>query len=112
MSYDISLYMNIDTGAPEPTHIGLAEVGNYTSNVAPMWTDALGHSLSEFKEKNAGESLPALERAVATLEADPAKYEAMNPKNGWGSYEGALNYLRQLRDACAAHPKATIHIWC
>jgi hypothetical protein len=111
VSYDISLYMLVDTGATEPHYVELAEVGNYTSNVAPMWTDALGHRLSELKEKNAGDSLPALERAVAALEAAPAKYETMNPANGWGDYEGAVTYLRRLRDACAAHPKATIHIW-
>ena len=27
-----------------------------------------------------------------------------------GDYEGALDYLRRLRDACTAHPKAEIYI--
>jgi hypothetical protein len=34
----------------------------------------------------------------------------MNPANGWGDYDGALEYLRDLLIACAAHPKAEIHI--
>ena len=106
MSYDI----HVDTGGQEPFTAIPADIGNYTSNVAPMWTEALGHRLADLNEKNAGDSLPALQRAVAAMESDPAKYEAMNPPNGWGNYEGALNYLRQLRDACAAYPKATIHI--
>ena len=110
MSYDISLYMHVDVGGQEPFTAHPANIGNYTSNVAPMWTEALGHSLSELSEKNAGESLGALQRAVAAMEAEPGKYEAMNPRNGWGNYEGALSYLRQLRDACAAYPKATIYI--
>lgn len=110
MSYDIELYMNIDTGAPEPHWFTVADIGNYTSNVAPMWGDALGHRLADLKEKTASDALPALQRAVAALEADPAKYEAMNPPNGWGDYQGALDYLRRLRDACAEHPKATIHM--
>jgi hypothetical protein len=110
VSYDIHLYMNIDTGAAEPSWFTVAEIGNYTSNVAPMWTDALGHSLADLKEQTAGEALPALQRAVTALEADPGKYEAMNPSNGWGGYRGALDYLRRLRDACAEHPKATIYV--
>jgi len=110
VSYSIHLYMNIDTGGPEPTSVELTDIGGYTSNVAPMWTTALGHRLADLKDTNAGDSLPVLQRAVAAMEANPGKYEAMNPPNGWGDYEGALDYLRRLRDACAAHPKATIWI--
>lgn len=110
MSYWAYLYMNVDTGGAEPAYVELAEIGNYTSNVWLMWADALGHSLADLAEKNAGESLPAIQRAVADMEANPARYEAMNPPNGWGNYEGALDYLRSLRDACAEHPKATIRI--
>ncbi|MDR3080970.1 MAG: hypothetical protein LBV60_08580 [Streptomyces sp.] len=112
MSYDISLRMTVDVGDPEPVEFCPADIGNYTSNCHPMWTDALGHSLSDLKNANAGDSLPALQKAVAAMEADPARYRAMNPKNGWGNYEGALDYLRELRNACAAFPDATIHIWC
>lgn len=110
MSYWTSVYMHVDTGGTEPAYVELAEVGNYTSNVFPMWCEALGHSLADLAEKNAGASLPALQRAVADMEADPARYQAMNPANGWGDYDGALDYLRRLRDACAEHPKATIRI--
>ncbi|MEU9208502.1 hypothetical protein AB0D27_11245 [Streptomyces sp. NPDC048415] len=110
MSYWISVYMNVDTGGSEPAYVELADVGNYTSNVAPMWADALGCSLSDLKEKSASAALGDLRRAVAAMEADRARYEAMNPPNGWGNYEGALDYLRRLRDACVSHPKATIHI--
>lgn len=112
MSYDISLYVTVDVGGPEPVEYCPASIGNYTSNVAPMWTEALGHSLSDLADANAGDSLPALQQAVAAMEADPDKYRAMNPGNGWGNYEGALDYLRDLRDACAAYPNATIHISC
>ncbi|MFE2469763.1 hypothetical protein [Streptomyces mirabilis] len=110
MSYWISVYTNVDTGGPEPVRVELADIGNYTSNVHPMWSEALGCSLSDFKESSAEDALENLQRAVAAMEADRARYEAMNPTNGWGNYEGALDYLRRLRDACASHPKATIHI--
>ncbi|MFJ7269388.1 hypothetical protein ACIQV3_22550 [Streptomyces sp. NPDC099050] len=111
MSYDISLYLNVDSGGAEPLEVCVAEVGNYTSNVARMWGQALGHSLGELKDKNAGDSLPALTAAVDKLQADPDHYRTLEPSNGWGDYEGAVAYLTALRDACAAHPKASIHIW-
>lgn len=110
MSYDIHLYMEIDTGGDEPADITLADVGNYTSNVAPMWAEALGHSLSEFKDQIAGSCLPALARAIADMETRWEYYRDMNPPNGWGNVDGALEYLRDLHAACTAHPKATIYI--
>lgn len=32
------------------------------------------------------------------LEADPEQYRAMNPENGWGSYDSLLGVLREMRD--------------
>lgn len=111
MSYDISLHLAVDTGGPEPLDVCVADIGNYTSNAARMWGAALGHCLADLKDKSAGESLPALTAAVDRMISDPEHYRAMEPSNGWGDYEGALAYLRSLRDACLVHPKAVIHIW-
>lgn len=110
MSYDISLYMQVDIGGPEPIDYCAASIGNYTSNVSGMWTDALGYRLADLKGRTAGDCIDDLRRAVADMEARPDHYRAMNPPNGWGDYEGALDYLRQLHDACCAHPKAEIYI--
>jgi hypothetical protein len=110
MSYDIDLRMDIDTGGPEPVSTCFADIGNYTSNVPGMWREALGRSLGDLHGEIAGDCVDELTRAVAAMEADPAKYEAMNPANGWGDHAGALDYLRRLRDACAAHPKTVIYI--
>jgi hypothetical protein len=87
VSYDI--WLTIDTGGPDTvtTH----EVGNYTSNVSPMWKKAFGYLLREMDGRNAREMVEDLERAVRHMR-DPenlAKYEAMNPENGWGNHEGA-----------------------
>jgi hypothetical protein len=47
---------------------------------------------------------------VAELEREPAKYEAMNPENGWGSYETLLPVLRKMRDAVPDWP-TTWKVW-
>lgn len=106
MSYDI--YLQIDTGAEYPATV--YEVGNYTSNVSRMWTKALGHPLYELNDRNAGESVAALDDAISWMQANPDEFRAMEPANGWGDYAGALKYLRRLREGCAQHPKTVIYV--
>src|SRR5437868_1661403 len=55
----------------------------------------------------AGLVLP-LREGIAKMEADPEKYRAFNPKNGWGSYEGFLQWLKEYLTACEQHPDAEI----
>lgn len=108
MSYDIDLV--IDTGAGFPASI--TEVGNYTSNVAGIWAEALGFPLADLDGKNAGESVAALDAAIAALR-DPerrAAFERLEPDNGWGDLGGALNYIIKLACSCRTHPKTTIRI--
>lgn len=106
MSYDVDL--TIDTGSDEPAHV--VECGNYTSNVWPMWADALGRGLDEFHDAPCSEAAGLLAAGIQRMEADPEKYRAMNPSNGWGDYEGALTYLRGIAEACANHPKCSIWV--
>lgn len=106
MSYDIS--MEIDTGGSEPAEV--CDVGNYTYNCGPMFFEALGVSLSSMDGRIAGEVADQLSLGVKNMIDDPAKYRAMNPENGWGDYEGALEYLLGIAKACREHPKATIRV--
>jgi hypothetical protein len=92
------------------------DIGNYTRNVSPMWARALdGTTLGDVIESTPAVAQIAgrLQVAVARMEADPATYRAMNPENGWGDYDGALAYLRNLADACvvmAPHPGCVVRV--
>ncbi len=44
-----------------------------------------------------------LGQIIAGLEADPGRYRAMNPPNGWGDYDQLLKVLHEMRDAVARH---------
>jgi hypothetical protein len=68
---------------------------NMTSNVACMWRLA-GADLAEMNGKPAGEVKVILATAVRNMLAEPEKYKAMNPENGWGDYEGCIDYLMRL----------------
>lgn len=105
MSYDI--HLEIDTGGPEPAVVG--RDFNMTSNVGPMWRKA-GADLADFEGKKAGTVVSVLDAAVAQMKAQPDEYRALNPSNGWGTYEGCLEFLEELRDTCAANPNATVRV--
>lgn len=56
----------------------------------------------------AGQLIPLLRSGLKTLEADPDKFRAMNPDNGWGSYEGLLRFVRAYLQACVDYPGAAV----
>lgn len=109
MSYTI--WLEIDTGRTDGEWSEVVEVGDYTMNVAPMWTQALGGTmLREYHHAPCSEAAGPLAEAVKRMEADPGTYREMNPANGWGDYDGALRYLRRVAEACAQNPACRIAV--
>ena len=82
---------------------------NHTSNCAEMWREA-GCDLAELQGVTAAEALPRLRAAVAAMEAEPERFRPMEPANGWGSYESALDFLRRFADACEVDPDGRLRI--
>ena len=41
---------------------------------------------------------------------NPSFYKKWNPENGWGTYEGLLDFVQAYRDACIEYPEATLDI--
>ena len=110
MSLDFSLTVTVDTGGRHPQTLYLYE-RNYTHNVTPMWQkagcyDALYNSSGQLAES----IIPALDRAVHLMKRDPIGYRKLNPSNGWGDYDTALEFLRRTRIICHCHPLAMITI--
>ena len=106
MSYSIWLTVLTE----ENERITIADIGNYTSNVAKMWQEALGHSLKRLHNKKCADFIDVLIKAVSDMKLNPKKYESMNPKNGWGCFAGALFYLEKLLEEAKKHPKALIEM--
>ena len=110
MSYDI--WLTADVGGKEPATLDVLPHWNYTSNVAPMWRKAMPESdgLAGLEGMEAGEAAEHLHRGITRMESDPDAYRALNPENGWGDYEGQLEALRRLWEACVAAPLARVAI--
>ena len=51
-----------------------------------------------------------LTEIVRRLEEESLRFEAMNPSNGWGSYETLLTVLRDMRDRSLQYSEATWHV--
>lgn len=113
----IDIYLSINTG--KHMHV-MVEVGNYTHNCQPMWWLALAEgahvemSLCDFDGMAADKASPLLELAVAHMRAEENRdrYVDLNPSNGWGDYETALEYLNAFYEACVEHPLCIIETSC
>lgn len=119
MSYDTSILLGEDDAE---------EIGNYTSNVWPMFhralpgpyegggrydgtgaTDPRG-GLPGLSGLTCAAALPLLDAALQEMHAREAEMRALEPSNGWGSYSGAVEYLRRIRDAAQQHPDGIIAV--
>ena len=111
MSLDVYLVMFVDTGAPEPHRVQLANM-NITHNVSPMWRlVGVRDALYESEGKTAGEVLTDLRQGLERMRACIDECRALNPENGWGNADDALAWLEDWIALCERHPKATIEVW-
>lgn len=58
----------------------------------------------------AGQLIPLLRDGIRKMEDDPATFVALNPENGWGSYETFLPWLKKYLVACEENPDATVRV--
>jgi hypothetical protein len=107
MSYDISLHDH-----SEPGNVGI-DVGNYTYNCAPMFNMAFGVKkgwTDLLERKKCKDVLPIIRKALAHMATNPKDYILLNPKNGWGSYTGATEFIQRLFEQAEKYPEHIIYI--
>lgn len=109
MSYDI--YLEIDTGGKEKAQVG--DWYSPTYNLSPMFCKAFGgDGVRELSGKSGKEAARMIHKALTDM-MDPDKvndYKKLNPPNGWGDYDGAIEVLGKIMQDCISHPKATVHV--
>jgi hypothetical protein len=89
----------------------VGEIGNYTTNVGPMWSRALGCRLQDTSGWDVRTAAIVYRAAVDLMRLDPEAYWPLAPKNGWGTYEGAMDYLSQAADVCDAYRDDAVVRW-
>lgn len=83
---------------------------NYTSNVGPMIFKATGKMMSQWNGLPTREVTALCDTAIADLEGRASCYESMNPANGWGSREGLVKFLKDIRRNCRRAPASIFRV--
>jgi len=58
----------------------------------------------------AAELIEPLRAGLAKLVENPTKFREFAPDNGWGTYEGLVNFVTKYLGACAENPDAEIMV--
>lgn len=84
---------------------------NYTFNVAPMFQLALGKGgIKQLNELSREKCIKLLKIGIKDMKEKPEIYKKLNPKNGWGNYEGALTTLIKILDTLEENHNAQVSI--
>jgi hypothetical protein len=83
---------------------------NHTSNTGKMWAIALGIPLGDLHHMECRNAADILHKGVKYMRENKEELEKLNPENGWGDYDTALEFLTEIRDMADAHPKARLDI--
>jgi hypothetical protein len=85
---------------------------NITHNLADMATAVGVYSFLWYPEKSgikkAAQLIKPIEKAVDLLEKHPDEFKKYEAKNGWGTYDDFLIWLKEVRDACEIYPDAEV----
>ncbi len=124
MSYDFSLVMDekekvcpycgnsVEELVEMYRKVANEEDINYTYNVSPMFRLALGkdEGVKYLHKRKGSEVRMLLADGITNMKLEPDKYKALNPENGWGNYDGALEVLNKLHSWSVNYPEAMIYI--
>lgn len=58
----------------------------------------------------AAQLIEPLTQGLALLKSDPDRFVKLNPPNGWGTYEGLIDFVQSYLSACIENPDATISV--
>jgi len=91
-----------------------------------FFDDNITHNLSEMAEaagiyehlwrpeeigvEKASQLIEPLKGGLRKLKKSPEKYRKYNPDNGWGTYEGLVEFVERYLAACVAHPDAAVSV--
>lgn len=80
-----------------------------TWNIMPMYRLA-GLEFRTLDGETGRDALVRIEAALEKMKREPEKYRALNPSNGWGSYEGAVEVLERFAEVCREMPDGIVDV--
>ena len=87
---------------------------NITHNLNKMAEQAGLYQLlwrpEELSYTTAKQLIAGLQFGLGILRGDPERFKPFNPENGWGTYEGLVEFTGEYLAACQKYPEATIGV--
>lgn len=89
--------------------------GGVTHNLTRMAQEAgLYYALwrpDEHGYTHAHQLVPILTEGLRLLKNEPNRFSTFNPTNGWGDYDGFVEFVEKYLIACTSYPDATVRVW-
>lgn len=70
----------------------------------PLWRP------DEIEITKAHQLILPLQVGLTTLTRDPEHFKTFNPENGWGDYEGLVDFVKDYLQACEKYPDADVSV--
>ena len=86
------------------TH-NLGKMADHAGLYKPLWRP------EEIGITHAHQLIEPLRLGLDILRQSPETFQAMNPENGWGTYEGLCTFVSDYLEACRRYPQATVSVW-
>jgi hypothetical protein len=112
MSLDLSIYATSDLGGSEPFRFKI-DSHNITHNLTTMAEEAgiykaLWRPEELFEEPRLCDIEPVVRKGLERLKSDPSRFEALNPRNGWGSRKHLVKACEWLLEYSELYPLALV----
>lgn len=85
---------------------------NVTYNLSKMYYKCIDteKGYKKLDGMNCKEALPIINNAIRDMLNNADEYRKLNPTNGWGSYEGLLKQMQEMRNCCESNPDGIIRV--
>ena len=103
-----------------------AEVAEQDYEIDEVYSDNITHNLGKMADKagvyyalwrpdekgwtHAKQLISPLEAGLEALKAKPDEFKKLSPDNGWGNYEGLVEFVENYLTACKEYPDAEIEV--
>lgn len=64
----------------------------------------------ELQITQARQLIPLLRAGLGNLHGDPNHFKTFNPSNGWGDYDGLVDFVTDYLAACEQNPDAEVEV--